>query len=233
VNGARLGSACSYSTQNNILTGERERRRERGRASMPACLGRRNGMRFAGITFGAWATLLWRRGHAVEWKHYWVRVLFLTAMSLLNSLLAVFDSFLFGRAVQSTALQDPVFVLGAHRRRPAAARVRILTPLSLSLSVDPRCHGGGEQATHALAPPFSTTCSAWTPLWSPRPPCRCAAPRRRANRSPTSELGISAAVRFPCRVPLGDPLQVASPWRHLRDTPHGQHGAYAGCAAGR
>jgi hypothetical protein len=67
----------------------------------------------SGITLPAFLRLLWRHHDAVDWAYYWHRVLFLGVMSVINSLLGLVDSLLFGRAIAAQQLHpEPIIILG-------------------------------------------------------------------------------------------------------------------------
>ena len=69
-----------------------------------------------GICLGQWVTLLWRFGAHVEWTHYWQRVAFVTALACFNSLLALVEQLLYGRAIAKQAIHPrPLFILGHPR----------------------------------------------------------------------------------------------------------------------
>jgi len=69
-----------------------------------------------GITLRAWVGLLMNRGGQVEWLRYWPRLLLITVLALLNSLLGLVERVLFEKAIRDTELHgSPVFVLGHPR----------------------------------------------------------------------------------------------------------------------
>ncbi len=57
----------------------------------------------AGITLPAWLRLLRRYGSCIDWAMFWQRALFLTLMSVMNSLLGLVDSLLYGRKIREQA----------------------------------------------------------------------------------------------------------------------------------
>ncbi|EGD80818.1 hypothetical protein PTSG_01404 [Salpingoeca rosetta] len=69
-----------------------------------------------GVTLGPWLTVLWKYGYAIEWKHYWFRVLFLTFMACLNSTLSFLEWLFFRHRIRSAVInRRPVFILGHPR----------------------------------------------------------------------------------------------------------------------
>ena len=69
-----------------------------------------------GITLPAWLEVLWRRRQHVEWSVYWQRVAFISAIALFNSLLAIVESLLHGRAIARQRVHTrPLFILGHPR----------------------------------------------------------------------------------------------------------------------
>ena len=70
----------------------------------------------SGICFGRLLELLWTFRAHIQWRLYWQRVLFLVAISLLNSCLGLVETLLFGWTVARQAVNPrPVFVLGHPR----------------------------------------------------------------------------------------------------------------------
>ena len=60
--------------------------------------------------------MLWTYRSHINWRLYWQRVLFLVAISLLNSCLGAVEMVLFGWTVARQAINPrPVFVLGHPR----------------------------------------------------------------------------------------------------------------------
>ena len=69
-----------------------------------------------GITLSAWLEVLWRRRQHVEWSRYWQRVVFISAIALFNSLLAVVEYVIYGRAIARQRVHTrPLFILGHPR----------------------------------------------------------------------------------------------------------------------
>jgi hypothetical protein len=69
-----------------------------------------------GICFPQWLAILRKRYRQIEWIKYWPRLLFITFMSILHSLLAFPEWLLYGRQVDTTDLHPtPVFILGHPR----------------------------------------------------------------------------------------------------------------------
>lgn len=70
----------------------------------------------AGITLPAWLRMLSRPGASVDWRVYWQRAAFLTAMACLQSVLGLVEWLLWGRRIQrQTIHMEPVFILGHPR----------------------------------------------------------------------------------------------------------------------
>eukprot|EP00041_Stephanoeca_diplocostata_P010785 m.172730 g.172730 ORF g.172730 m.172730 type:complete len:395 (-) comp18292_c0_seq3:101-1285(-) len=70
----------------------------------------------SGITFGTWIKLLWNRRNQIDFRLYWIRLCFLTFMSIINSFIAFLELLVYGRAVAAAQLNNrPVFVLGHPR----------------------------------------------------------------------------------------------------------------------
>jgi hypothetical protein len=67
-----------------------------------------------GITFEDWLRLLAENRFVVE-PPYWGRALTITVQSLVNSLLARRERARFGKAIEATEIQPPIFVLGIWR----------------------------------------------------------------------------------------------------------------------
>ena len=69
-----------------------------------------------GICASAWAECLFRHRKHVEWRQYWQRVLFITMISLFNSLLGLVESMLHGQSIERQRVHPrPLFVLGHPR----------------------------------------------------------------------------------------------------------------------
>ena len=70
----------------------------------------------SGVTTPQWIRLMRDHGSHVEIATYFPRLIFLTIMSLVNTIGAIADSVLYGRAIASQELNDePVFILGHPR----------------------------------------------------------------------------------------------------------------------
>lgn len=70
----------------------------------------------AGVTLLPWLRLLWCYWRDIDWHLYWHRVLFLTFMSLFNTVLAIPDWWFYGRAIANQQLHsEPLFILGHPR----------------------------------------------------------------------------------------------------------------------
>lgn len=69
-----------------------------------------------GICFPEWFSILKQRWHQIEWSVYWPRLLFVTIMSLLNSLLGWLDFLLYQTQIDNVRIHPrPVFILGHPR----------------------------------------------------------------------------------------------------------------------
>eukprot|EP00908_Phaeocystis_cordata_P003181 Transcript_13474.p1 GENE.Transcript_13474~~Transcript_13474.p1 ORF type:complete len:384 (-),score=144.34 Transcript_13474:60-1211(-) len=69
-----------------------------------------------GICLGQWAALLWHFWRHIEWRAYWQRVVFVSALAVFNSLLALVEHALYGRAIARQRIHPrPLFVLGHPR----------------------------------------------------------------------------------------------------------------------
>lgn len=70
----------------------------------------------SGICFPQWISILRKRHHQIEWSVYWPRLIFLTFMSIFNSMLGLLDYFIYGREIEHTEINPkPVFILGHPR----------------------------------------------------------------------------------------------------------------------
>ena len=68
-----------------------------------------------GVTFWQWINIYLPRFHQVELQYY-PRVLFITLISLFNSLLAFIESVAYASSIYLTRLpEDPIFVIGHPR----------------------------------------------------------------------------------------------------------------------
>ncbi|KAG1655424.1 hypothetical protein FOA52_009095 [Chlamydomonas sp. UWO 241] len=71
---------------------------------------------FSGITAWPWVKFLVRHVTHIDWAVYWHRVLFLSIMAVINTLLAVPDWIMYRKRVDSQALHpEPVIILGHPR----------------------------------------------------------------------------------------------------------------------
>jgi omega-hydroxy-beta-dihydromenaquinone-9 sulfotransferase len=71
---------------------------------------------FCGICFPVWMSILKHRWRQIEWSVYWPRLLFVTMLSILNSLLGWFDFILYGNEILHARIHPrPVFILGHPR----------------------------------------------------------------------------------------------------------------------
>ena len=70
----------------------------------------------SGITFFAWVSILWRRLYDIDFATYWRRIVFITFMSILNSIIGCLEHIWYGSAIQRQRLhEEPVFILGHPR----------------------------------------------------------------------------------------------------------------------
>ncbi|KAL6759579.1 P-loop containing nucleoside triphosphate hydrolase protein [Haematococcus lacustris] len=70
----------------------------------------------SGVTLVPWLRLLWCYARVIHWRLYWHRVLFLSFMACLNTLLALPDWWRFSRSVAGQALHaQPLIILGHPR----------------------------------------------------------------------------------------------------------------------
>ena len=67
-----------------------------------------------GMLLGDWCRLLWRHQFAVN-VQYWPRALVQTSLSISNSVTAALEQRRYGREVESTQVQTPLFILGHYR----------------------------------------------------------------------------------------------------------------------
>ena len=66
--------------------------------------------------FFAWISILWRRLYDIDFTTYWRRIVFITFMSILNSMIGCLEHFWYGSAIQRQRLhEEPVFILGHPR----------------------------------------------------------------------------------------------------------------------
>mmetsp|Transcript_13737 Transcript_13737/g.28814 ORF Transcript_13737/g.28814 Transcript_13737/m.28814 type:complete len:500 (-) Transcript_13737:2624-4123(-) len=69
-----------------------------------------------GICLPQWISILRKRRHHIEWTVYWPRLLFISFMSVLNSMLGLLDHFIYGRRIEEAEINPrPVFILGHPR----------------------------------------------------------------------------------------------------------------------
>ena len=70
----------------------------------------------AGITLAPWLRFLADNRTFIDWRPYWHRLLFLTAMATFNSVIAAWEALCHGRAIAQQRLHpEPVFILGHPR----------------------------------------------------------------------------------------------------------------------
>lgn len=69
-----------------------------------------------GICLPQWISILRKRRHQIEWTVYWPRILFISFMSILNSIMGLLDHFIYGSRIEEVAIHPrPVFILGHPR----------------------------------------------------------------------------------------------------------------------
>ena len=70
----------------------------------------------SGITLLPWLEILWRRKYDVDFLTYWRRILFITVLASFNSIFALVETVVYGRAINRQQLNNrPVFILGHPR----------------------------------------------------------------------------------------------------------------------
>lgn len=70
----------------------------------------------AGVTLRPWLRMLVVHWRDISWATYWHRILFLTVMAALNTLLALPDWWRFNRRIEGQQLHsEPLFILGNPR----------------------------------------------------------------------------------------------------------------------
>ena len=85
----------------------------------------------SGITLPAWVEVLWKHASDIEWGTYWLRLIFLTCMACLNSLLAVIEWVFFNKKIAETTINPrPIFILG----HPRTGTTHLHTLLALDTS---------------------------------------------------------------------------------------------------
>jgi len=86
------------------------------RTRRATCRGELKNNIFSGISLQAWLPILRKRFFHIEWRTYWHRVLFITFMACVNTLMGFEDWLLYGTATKEAVLNDrPVFILGHPR----------------------------------------------------------------------------------------------------------------------
>lgn len=69
-----------------------------------------------GVTFDKWLRIAWRFHADIEWFKYWPRLLLISCLSVVNSLLALVELSLYSRAIHRVSLNPrPVFIIGPSR----------------------------------------------------------------------------------------------------------------------
>mmetsp|Transcript_4622 Transcript_4622/g.11871 ORF Transcript_4622/g.11871 Transcript_4622/m.11871 type:complete len:452 (+) Transcript_4622:2-1357(+) len=69
-----------------------------------------------GICLPQWMLILRKRRHQIDWSIYWPRLLFISFMSVLNSIMGIVDSLFYGRQIENVEVNPrPVFILGHPR----------------------------------------------------------------------------------------------------------------------
>jgi len=70
----------------------------------------------SGITLRAWLEVLWTHRRSIEWTTYWLRLLFLTTMAVLNTVLWAVEWALYAGRLRRTKVNPrPLFLLGHPR----------------------------------------------------------------------------------------------------------------------
>jgi hypothetical protein len=69
-----------------------------------------------GICFPEWISILQKRRNQIEWTIYWPRLIFITGMSILNSIMGLIDYIVYGKRIKNIQINPrPVFILGHPR----------------------------------------------------------------------------------------------------------------------
>lgn len=69
-----------------------------------------------GICLPQWISILRKRRHQIEWTVYWPRLLFISFMSIMNSMMGLLDHFIYGKQIENAEIHpSPVFILGHPR----------------------------------------------------------------------------------------------------------------------
>lgn len=69
-----------------------------------------------GICLPQWISILRKRHHQIEWSVYWPRLLFISFMSILNSIMGLLDHLIYGKQIENAEIHpSPVFILGHPR----------------------------------------------------------------------------------------------------------------------
>eukprot|EP00043_Microstomoeca_roanoka_P009814 m.93491 g.93491 ORF g.93491 m.93491 type:complete len:398 (+) comp14701_c0_seq1:119-1312(+) len=67
------------------------------------------------LLLGPWLNFVWHHARDIEWRTYWFRVLHITLMATLNSVLAFFEKTFHQHKRKRAAIKRPVFILGHYR----------------------------------------------------------------------------------------------------------------------
>jgi Sulfotransferase family len=150
-----------------------------------------------GMTLGDWWSLLRRHRFAIDPQH-WPRALVQTAVSLSNSVGARFERRRFGRRIDATQLQPPLFILGHYRSGT--------THLHNLLALDPQF----------AAPTFFQALNPHTFLSRVRKSCGREKARMSYQTSPparshSTRNRSSPTPAWPGSVPLAKPNLVTGP----------------------
>ena len=106
-----------------------------------------------GMTFGDWRKLLRQNRYQVDWP-YLPRAMFVTMAALANSAHAVIEDAVFGRRVEATQVQPPLFILGHYR----SGTTHLLKSPGLGSSIRvPKLLSEPSTRTHS-SPPSSLSC---------------------------------------------------------------------------
>jgi hypothetical protein len=96
-----------------------------------------------GRTFGDWRKLLWQNRYQVD-RPYLPRAMFVASAALANSAHAGIDVAVYGRRVEATQVEPPLFILGHHRSGTTHHHV----PLGLEPSTRVPEHLSGRLPAH-------------------------------------------------------------------------------------
>eukprot|EP00043_Microstomoeca_roanoka_P016908 m.175022 g.175022 ORF g.175022 m.175022 type:complete len:401 (+) comp16545_c0_seq2:321-1523(+) len=105
-----------------------------------------------GVTLGPWIRVLWKYWPSIEWRVYWFRVLFLSFMACINSVLALIEWILFRAKIKRTVInRRPVFILG--HPRTGTTHLHNLVALDDDVFFAPSTLAAGFSAAYLLLHP--------------------------------------------------------------------------------